>query len=494
MGGLMCLLATGWLSCKKMLDVESTRAVTEENMWKTKNDAWAGSFATYALLRAALANENAYWAYGEMRGGDFTATKRGDLQALRTNQLTANYPAMDTWRDWRRFYAVIGQCNIALAKLPGIPELDNRYSRAEMKLDVAQVRFMRALTYFFIVRIWGDAPLITEPFNGEFKASTREEWKKIMDFAEVEAMAAAKDLPWQYDGTNPEQEGNYRGRDVSHWRSVIATKGACLNLAAHVAAWKKDYDGALTYINTITNNKARTAYDYVTNNDMLVAPSGVSGSTFRGRTNWNIFQLDFNIDHAEISTTGQLEYWTLRYPDVPKAEAEFYVTKDSILNIYSNASDVRNAIFFTDMTSVQPMFYKLRMLDNQVKNPTLRLFNAAIVIFRYEEMTLLRAECNARLDNLGQAITELNTLRARRYIDNVPTDLTKEEVLDEILAERRRELIGEGWRWYDLVSFGKVPAYSRFSEADVQNGAGYWPLSKNTMNLNPQLSQYSFWK
>lgn len=493
-GSLMCLLATGWLSCKKMLDVESTRAVTEENMWKTKNDAWAGSFAAYSLLRAAMANENAYWAYGDMRGGDFTVTKRGDLEALRSSQLTSNYPAMDAWRDWRRFYAVIAQCNLALSKLPGIPELDNRYARSEMKLDMAQVRFIRAFTYFYIVRIWGDVPLITAPFEGDFTASTREDGNKVLDFAMNEALAAAKDLPWKFDGTNPEQQGTYRGQGGSHWQSILATRGASYDLAAHIAAWKKDYATALTYINTILDNKARNSYEYVTDNNMIVAPSGTSGSTFRGRTNWNIFQLDFNIDHAEISTTGQLEYWTLRYPDVPKAEAEIYVTKDSILNIYSNSSDVRASIFFTDMTSVQPMFYKLRMLDGAVRNPTLRLFNAAIVVFRFEELSLLRAECYARTKNLSAARTELNNLRTRRYIEEVPTTATEEQLLNYILEERRRELIGEGWRWFDLISFGKVPAYSKLSAADVQNGGAYWPLSKNTLSLNPQLIQYSYWK
>lgn len=493
-GSLMCLLATGWLSCKKMLDVDATRAVTEENMWKTKNDAWAGSFACYSLLRAAMANENAYWAYGDMRGGDFTVTKRGDLQALRSSNLTSNYPAMDAWRDWRRFYAVIAQCNLALSKLPGITEQDNRYPRSEMKLDMAQVRFIRAFTYFYIVRVWGDVPLITAPFEGEFMASTREDWNKVLDFAMGEVLAAAKDLPWKFDGTNPEQQGTYRGQGGSHWQSILATRGACYDLAAHIAAWKKDYVNALNYINIILDNKARNSYEYVTDNNMLVAPSGTSGSTFRGRTNWNIFQLDFNIDHAEISTTGQLEYWTLRSPDVPKAEAEIYVTKDSILNIYSSASDVRASIFFTDMTSVQPMFYKLRMLASEVRNPPLRLFNAAIVVFRFEELSLLRAECYARTKNLPAARTELNTLRARRYIEEVPATATEGELLDLILAERRRELIGEGWRWFDLMSFGKVPAYSKLSATDVQNGGAYWPLAKNTLSLNPQLTQYSYWK
>ncbi|MGX5818875.1 RagB/SusD family nutrient uptake outer membrane protein [Chitinophaga lutea] len=493
MGCLLCLMATGWLSCKKMLDVDSTRAVTEENMWKTKNDAWAGSFACYGLLRAAMSNENAYWAYGEMRAGDFAVTKRGDLKALRANELTANYAAMDAWRDWRKFYAAIAQCNLALTKLEGIPALDARYSRAEMKLDMAQVRFVRALTYWYIVRVWGDVPLITEPTTGEFKPVARENREKVLQFALQEALAAAEDLPWQFDGTDPEAPGNYRGQGISHWRSILATRGACYTLAAHIAALLKDYQGSLKYINIVMDNKAQTGYAYCTNNEYLTLGSG-GNATFRGRVNWNIFQLDFNFDHAEYSTTGTLEYWTLRYPDVPKTEAEIYVMKDSILTIYPDVSDVRSVLFFTDVTAMQPMFYKIKMMDPAVKNPNLRMFNSCIIIFRYEELTLLRAECNARLGKEADARTEVNTLKAYRFAAPLTDDYTGEALLDAILEERRRELIGEGWRWFDLVSFGKVPAFTNISEADVNMGAEYWPLSKSALSLNSLLTQNTFWK
>lgn len=71
-GGMLLFLAVGMLSCKKMLDVPSHRALTEENMWQTKNDARAGLSACYALMRAAMCNENAHWVYGDLRGGDFS--------------------------------------------------------------------------------------------------------------------------------------------------------------------------------------------------------------------------------------------------------------------------------------------------------------------------------------------------------------------------------------------------------------------------------------
>lgn len=487
-GALLCVMATASLSCKKMLDIDSTRAVSEENMWKTKNDAWAGSFACYGLLRAAMLNENAHWAYGEMRAGDFTVTKRGDLKALRQNELTANYAAMDSWRDYRRFYAAIAQCNLAIQKLPLIPAMDNRYSKSEMELDLAQVRFVRAFIYYYIVRIWGDVPLVTEYTNGEFKPVARESQEKVLEFAYNEAELAFQKLPWAYDGKWPEAPGNYRGQGLSHWKSILATKGSALCLQAHIKTWMKDYAAALPLIQKILDNQALAPYGYVTLANL------VGTSTFRGRVNENIFQIDMNLDHAEISTTGHIEYWTLRAPDVPKQEAEIFVTKDSILNIYPDVTDERGRLFFTDLGSMQPMFYKIKMLDASLRNPTLRFFNSCVVLFRYEELILLQIECLARTGDEGAALTKLNDWRNRRTLVKLPAGTSGEELLDAVLEERRRELIGEGWRWYDLVSFGKIPKYTNLTESDVEKGAAYWPLSKTALSLNPLLQQNEFWK
>ncbi len=488
-GGLSLLLAAGWSSCKDMLDIESTRAVTRENMWATKNDAWAGSFACYGLLRAALCNENAYWAHGELRAGQFTVTQRGDLQAVRDNRLTANYATMDTWRDWRKFYATIAQCNIAIAKLPEVPALDERYSKTEMELDLAQVRYIRAFTYFYMVRIWGDVPLITEPGSGDFTTVARTDQNEVLNFAFNEVNSAIYKLPWQFDGTNPEQPGNYRGQGIGHWRGILATKGAGFTLQAHIRAWQKDYQGALDAIQIVRGNGTKTGYARVSVNDLTS-----NGGTFRGRRNENIFQLDMNFDHAEISTTGQLENWTLRYPDVSKKEADIFVSKDSILNIFHLASDTRIGTFFTDMGAMQPMFYKIKMLNNAVKNPTLRFFNSAISVFRYEELLLLQAECMLRTGDFNGALSLLNDQRANRNLTPVLNTVSADELMEEIFQERRRELIGEGWLWYDLVTFGKVPDYTGLSQTDVDNGAIYWPISRAALGLNPKLVQTHYWK
>ncbi len=486
---ILFFFGLGLSSCNKMLDIPTKRAVASENMWQTKNDAWAGSAACYALIRAALANENAYWVYGDLRGHDFSVTRRGDLKAVVDNQLTSNYSTMDSWRDWRRFYAAIDQCNIAIENLPKVPERDYRYSTQEMKLDLAQVRALRAFLYFYIVRIWGDVPFLTRPADGSFRNVKRTDWHKVLDFAAKEAAAAFKDLPWRYDGDFPESPGDYRGQTIAHHRSIAVTKGMTLTLRAHIYAWQHKYVQAAEICDEIINNQDNTQYDFTSAEDL----TRLDG-TFRGRRDENIFQIDFNITHAEYSTTGQLEDWTLRAPHIPKKESEIYVSKDSIISIFNEKNDSRKDLYFAHMDDEHPEFYKLKQLNGLVKDPPIRFYTSAIVLFRYEELYLLRAECRAQLGRISEAVNDLNALREERGIDLLKGSMSKEEVLHHILQGRRRELMGEGWRWFDLVRLGKVAAYTNLTEEDVQQGAIYWPLSKAALQQNTLLVQNKFWR
>ncbi|HVI48123.1 MAG TPA: RagB/SusD family nutrient uptake outer membrane protein [Chitinophaga sp.] len=486
---IILLLAVGFISCKKMLDIPSHRALTEDNMWQNKNDARAGLDACYALLRAAMANENAHWVYGDLRGRDFQVTRRGDLQAAAESNLNASFSTMAEWRDWRRFYAAIAQCNLTINKLPEVVKRDYRYSPNDMRLDLAQAQYLRAFLYYYMVRIWGDVPLVTTTADGSAKKIPRENQQKVLDYAAAEAYTSIEGLPWKYNGQSPEQQGDYRGQGESHHKSIFATKGMAYTLLAHIYAWKENYAKALEYADIVINSQSQTGYNLSTVDDLTRLNGG-----FRGRTDYNIFQIDMNFDHAEISTTGQLEDWTLREPYIPKRESEIYVSKDSILNIYGEAHDQRPQYFFTKMEEAFPMFYKMKQINNDVKNPTLKLYSSCIIVFRYEELYLLRAECRARL-GMDNAVDDLNTVRNRRSLKNVNGALVKgNALLDAILLERRRELIGEGWYWYDLVHFKKVPQYTRLTAADVSNGAVYWPLSQEALSNNPALVQNNFWK
>src|SRR5690606_34064746 len=105
----ICVLLS---SCEKMLDVDSTRVVSDENMWEKMEDTRAGLLGIYALTKAALVDNNAFWLYGEVRTGEFVVPIRRDLMAISQQDLNANDETLEALRNWRRWYAVINAANV----------------------------------------------------------------------------------------------------------------------------------------------------------------------------------------------------------------------------------------------------------------------------------------------------------------------------------------------------------------------------------------------
>lgn len=107
------------------------------------------------------------------------------------------------------------------------------------------------------------------------------------------------------------------------------------------------------------------------------------------------------------------------------------------------------------------------------------------------EINLLTAEAQWRTGKLADAKASL--IKAAAGATENYSNLTDATFGDALLNERRRLLIGTGQRVFDLIRFGKVPAFiTTLTDADVQKGAAYWPLSANSISGN-SLSQNSYW-
>ncbi len=484
--------------CEKMLDVDSTRVVAEKSMWNSIEDTRAGIMGTYGLVRAAMADHNAHWLYGDVRAGDFASPNRQDLRAIINNDLNAAYPSVDALSNWRRWYAVVNSANIFLERVGNVRENDLRYTQNNMVVDVAQARFLRAFAYFYMVRIWGDVPLIVSSYDGKFEDLPREDQNKVLAWAEQEMLAAAQDLPYRYSSNDPQQEGNYYGENSGRWDGALARKLTAYAVLAHLAAWQGNYADAASHSKFVIDNHQQAGNGYISTAHLTDA----NGFFFNKRTN-QLFGFAFDWGHVDASFTGHIEELTLAAPVVNKALPDIYLPKDSILTIFNERNDERFSLdtlgnptserYFANFNGKYPIFSKIKCIMGGVADPTFRIFSSAIVFTRLEDIVLLRAESLAALGERSGAISQLNEVRTRRgllaYDEDVHGDL-----LDAIFHERQRELMGEGHRWYDLVRYNRIrgndPAFTELINA----GGIYWPISRDLMRQNSSLEQNSYWQ
>lgn len=505
----MLLGILGFASCNKQLDIDSSRQANEEGHWTKYEDARSGLMGMYGLFRAAVADNNAHWLLGELRGGDFLSLSRPALKAIIDGNLNASYPAIQNITDWRRFYAIINACNLFIERVEGC-KADKRYTNAYYKLDIAQARAIRAFAYFYMVRIWGDLPLITKTNEGTFEALPRSSQDVVLAFAEQELIAVSPNLPYLYssnDGTQTFPD-NYYGATSGEWLNTPLNKLAAYALLAHIAAWRSQYIDVAIYTEFIINNYGNSNLYGVTTSE-LVSSTGLFNTT---TDNYNqLIGFNFIKNRGETTASGHIEQLTLANTTrfaMSKQMPDIYIPKDTISVLFpsTNGNDERfgtdttatpplvREAYFENYSAEIPVFKKIKVINGgDGSNNNFAGYNSAIVFTRLEEIRLLRAEALAVLSQNDAAREQLNNVRTSRGIKAV-SSAPGTDLITEIFLERRRELAGEGWRWYDLVRYNKIkrtnPAFNQL----IDRGGIYWPIAQDVLNRNPKLVQNAYWK
>ncbi|MDB5143638.1 MAG: RagB/SusD family nutrient uptake outer membrane protein [Mucilaginibacter sp.] len=489
------ILTSVTFSCKKILDVQATHVSAEPQQWKSITDTKSALLGIYGLFRAALSNNDAQWLYGELRAGDFSVYNRNDLSAINRNELNASFPVLQDLSDWRRFYAIVNSASVFIEHAPKVQAADSRYSDVNLKYDIAQARALRAFAYFYMVRIWGDVPLLTEAYdNGNFAAMPKTSAKTVLDFCERELNAAAADLPYLY-GVSPE---SYYGANQGTWSGALLNKISAYALLAHVAAWEGNYVNVDVYTSFVLNNYTNAKITY-TDVNTLTAANGLFSQRFPSQI-VAFGAMDIN---GESSQSGHIEELTLAQPIISRQKPDIFLSRDTIASIFTDPYDFRfgtdtvaKAIrtnYISNYNSDMPVFSKIKVLRDGVTDGTYPIYGSVILFTRLEEITLLRAEAQAVLGRRDDAILSLNTIKSARGIPIFVAD-SPENIVDAIFAERRRELLGEGWRWYDLIRYNRIRQNNPAFNALIQNGGIYWPIAANVLSANNLVQQNPYWK
>lgn len=161
----------GLASCEDFLTLSPSNMITEDDFWKSKTDVDNVRAAAYRQMASdAVTSRILYW--GELRSDNLALndmTKTG-IQHLQQGILVPTEGIFD----WSSFYTGINYCNLVLSQgdimtQPG-KEVDPSFRLSDWKPMRAEVKALRALYYFYLVRAYRDVPYNTTPIRTDAEA------------------------------------------------------------------------------------------------------------------------------------------------------------------------------------------------------------------------------------------------------------------------------------------------------------------------------------
>lgn len=165
-----------------------------------------------------------------------------------------------------------------------------------------------------------------------------------------------------------------------------------------------------------------------------------------------------------------------------------YTLSADLVNSFG-PTDLRKTVWIKKTVSGSNIYYGNAKYKNTTSNT-----DEYSVIFRIEEVYCMLSEILARQNRINESLIYLNAVRSRAGLSNIPNTLLKEELLTEILLEKRREFFSEsGLRFFDLKRFGKLGELQA-KKINWKDFRSLWPIPQSEImlnsNLNPQNPGY----
>jgi hypothetical protein len=364
-----------------------------------------------------------------------------------TTQASFTYDA-NTGYFWDEAYSTIARANIIIGTDVSTLTGDQDFG-VHMQ---GQAYAMRALAHFDLLRQYGQqhtggtlgVPYVTE-FKGEDLYPARNTVTEVKDLIMADLATAFSLMDDSYYDASKEFMSKYTAKA----------------LESRVAVYFGDWPAAKLAAEAVIGSNL---YSVIAEGD-YVASWGQDGSSN------SIFELAFNnTDNQGINGLAYIYRTTGggSYGDVQ--------VLDDVINLYESG-DVRANI----------LGYEGTMLRNMGKFPDNQGYDNVSII-RYEEVILNYAE--ALLETSGDALTEINKITSKRGASAYTAPLTKEDILNE----RRKELIFEGFRYDDLLRTGqdieKISIQQNFL-ATIPYGDPRlaWPIPQSEMDANSNMVQ-----
>ncbi len=416
----IAMLLTGILiSCgEDFLDRDPVSNTTADAYYKNSDDMTNAVNAIYSKLAGSAQYGSNFLQLMEYRSDNVKNNNPGaGGGVLYQFETFTDVPSNSTLSGtWLAMYQTIYSANIVIGRIDGVTFKDETL-KARL---LGEAYFLRALTYFNLVRLWGKAPLVLTEVSVEESATVkRSSVAEVYTVIESDLNAAIKNLPDTYTAVD-------LGR-----ATAIAAKA----LLGKVYLYEGKYPEAHTVLAEViaTATASGTPQLLTAVKDVFSAANEMNKEI--------IFAIRYlkgnsNTDHANWYNSGDSD------------------TDLSVITTLYTTADKRKDLMALQGSGSNKC--PLKLYETPISNRQ----GTDFPVLRYADVLLMMAEAlnEEGYTADGLAFTYLNNVRTRAGLTAYTSaDLPDQQSFRQaVWNERRLELALEGDRWFDLVRTGQA--------------------------------------
>ncbi|MCF8380973.1 MAG: RagB/SusD family nutrient uptake outer membrane protein [Bacteroidales bacterium] len=460
-------------SCQDWLSIAPEDNLIKEKFWKKTTDVEGALAATYNAFRDASLQS---LIFGELRAdlAVFSGSAVSDYAKIAASNISPTNNVVD----WNNYYETINLANTLMYYDDLVAEQDETFTKKIQNGIEAEALFLRSISYFYLVRLWKDVPLVLDASISDTsdiyipKSSESVIIKQI-----ISDLLVAKDIAYTTE---------FAGSDYFYGR---ANKYSIMALLADVYLWDQQYQKSIDYCDSIINSGLYALEESDVAFSIYYPGNAPHESIIEMQYNDNLDNQNNPIYNEIITVSGgtQMGLNTLN------------------VSLILDTEDTRN---YNKRTAI----WKYRGKDalGQIPRSTSER-DANWILYRFADVLLMKAESCIELDRFDEAnlLIKETLLRAGMpYIDVYDKDLLRTVLLDE----KGREFLLEGKRWFDILRAAKRDKFDNkeiiirmiLSGADIKQQAilrtkvydtmsYYLPIPERELIYNQNLVQNPFY-
>lgn len=453
---LVFLISIPLVSCEEFVDLETPNyKITSQEVFnsdETAISAMTGIYNQLALASFSNGSTSSVTFLAGLSADNVQNIRSTNLSRTEFEQHQINPGNTLNLSLWSSAYNIIYLTN---ALLEGIEGSDSISADVRSRLE-GEAKFVRAFTYFYLVNLYGDVPLILSTDFRQNEVASRTSEKVI----------------YQQIISDLQTSLNSLGEEYLNGERTTVTRLSAVALLARVYLYLEDWQLAEEFSSQIIDQQGK--YELLENiNDVFLANSKEA-----------IWQIS-PIGRGNISTHTNEGNVFIIHP-VFSFFASVKLNENLVQNF--DPEDKRLFNWIGNNSSLNAFYSHKYKLWNSSEQPIIEYS----MVLRLAEQYLIRAEAYAAQGKIPEAIADINVIRTRAGLDPIPetVELEGAELLNLIMEERRRELFAEwGHRWLDLSRIGKAGEIFEKDNPSWQPTDILYPIPAEERIKNNQLTQ-----